>query len=45
MGAWQAIPATAPQAGRTVALATAWTRITPPAMQAVQRVSGAAVLL
>ncbi|WP_287919903.1 hypothetical protein [Comamonas sp.] len=40
-GACNPIPATAPQAGRTIALATTWTRISPPATWAVQRVSGA----
>ena len=42
MGAWQPIPATAPQAGRTIAQAPTWTRISPPATWAVQRDSGAA---
>ncbi|WP_302409305.1 hypothetical protein [Comamonas kerstersii] len=41
-GAGSPIPVTAPQAGRTIATATAQTRITPPSVQAVQRVSGAA---
>ncbi|WP_284214577.1 MULTISPECIES: hypothetical protein [Comamonas] len=41
MGAASPIPATAPQAGRTIALATTQARITPPPVWAVQRVSGA----
>ncbi|WP_158447348.1 hypothetical protein [Paenacidovorax caeni] len=42
MGAWQAIPATAPQAGRCAPRADTVARITPPPQCAVQRVSGAA---
>lgn len=37
------IPATAPHAERTIALATPQARITPPPVWAVQRVSGAAI--
>lgn len=43
MGEGSAAPATAPQAGRTIALAATQARITPPPVWAVQRVSGAAI--
>lgn len=43
MGLKQPSPATAPQAWRTIAKATAQARVAPPLVQAVQRVFGAAL--
>ena len=44
IGEGTAIPATAPQTGRTIAQVTAQARITPPPVRAVRRVSGAATV-